>query len=218
MFVFDEGEWIYNGNPLETPSGLCKLVNYKPYITIPTLQYDHDTNIQWVVIAHEITHALVYMANLKGIPVKDVMDTYRDNANPYSPFGNFYEQFKLLQPFLTMNQYKYFKPSEIVGLQDSLVKVLDTARGMSGVPYKITSGYRTAAQNKAVGGVNNSAHLTGLAVDIAISSNSARTAILRGLLTCGTPLFIEIANKHIHVDLSSTTHTLGDTIVISTDD
>lgn len=113
-------------------------------------------------------------------------------------------------------KYIYFKPGEIVGLQDSLVSMLDTSRGISNTPYVITSGFRTPEQNKAVGGVTNSSHLRGLAADIACT-NINRGAILKGLLTCGTPVFIEVAEKHIHVDVDSTIHAL-DTVIISTND
>lgn len=44
--------------------------------------------------------------------------------------------------------------------------LLDDLRSAWGSPLKVTSGYRCPALNKAVGGVENSAHLYGLAVDI----------------------------------------------------
>lgn len=45
---------------------------------------------------------------------------------------------------------------------------LDSVRVRYGGPIVITSGYRSPALNKAVGGVNNSKHLRGIAVDIRI--------------------------------------------------
>lgn len=116
----------------------------------------------------------------------------------------------------TKNKYKYFADKEIVNLKPELVKALDVARGVSNTPYKINSGFRTVEQNKAAGGTANSAHLRGLAADLA-SDNVNRGAILRGLLTCGTPLFIEIAMSHIHVDIDSSIHPMG-TVIVSSDD
>lgn len=45
-------------------------------------------------------------------------------------------------------------------------KVLDPLRELYGKPIYISSGYRCPRLNKAVGGVANSQHLTGQAVDI----------------------------------------------------
>jgi len=50
---------------------------------------------------------------------------------------------------------------------EGLVRMLDEARHVSGIPYQITSGLRTKEHNAAVGGAPTSAHLTGHAVDIA---------------------------------------------------
>ena len=112
----------------------------------------------------------------------------------------------------TKPKYKYFKESEIVGLSDQLVQILDKSRELSKTSYIITSGYRTKEVNKAVGGVSNSSHTKGLAVDLACSDNFKRTAILSGLYNCGSDLFIEVCSKHIHVDIDSSKHVLGQTM------
>lgn len=49
-------------------------------------------NTLWVEIAHEIMHALVRISISQGKYVEDIMDTYRENNNPYSKTGNFSEQ------------------------------------------------------------------------------------------------------------------------------
>ena len=61
--------------------------------------------------------------------------------------------------------YKYFKEKEIVGLNTGLVEMLDKAREIAGIPFIITSGVRTPKQNEDAGGVNDSSHRKGLAVD-----------------------------------------------------
>lgn len=83
---------------------------------------------------------------------------------------------------------RYFKPSELLGSVTAqsrgiantpcdfdvfrnvylLAVYLESVRIRYGKPIRITSGYRSPTLNKAVGGVNNSKHLYGLAVDISI--------------------------------------------------
>ncbi len=113
-----------------------------------------------------------------------------------------------------MPTYKYFSSKEVAAakLQPQVFAMLDAARGIAGVPFVITSGLRTAAENQAVGGEPNSAHLRGLAADLACT-NQTRQAMLKGLLTCGVPVFLEDCPTHIHVDLDSSIHPLGDAII-----
>lgn len=137
------------------------------------------------------------------------------NDDPFSTKGNYFLTLKNLKPYfdsLKKSTYLYFKENEIVGLKPDFVKALDTARGIAGVPFRITSGYRTPEHNEEVGGMPNSAHTQGLAVDLNCQDNTSRTGILRGLLTCGTPMFIEICSKHIHCDVFPAYHKLGDTM------
>ena len=100
-------------------------------------------------------------------------------------------------------KYKYFAPYEIIGLKPELVEKLDEARGKAGIPFVITSGYRSKAQNSSVGGVNESSHSTGLAVDIRCRNSSERFKILKAFIEVGIDR-IGIYNRHIHVDIDST--------------
>ena len=77
---------------------------------------------------------------------------------------------------------------------------LDEARAISGVPYKITSGYRTSKHNAKVGGRVGSSHLKGVAVDIKCNNSSDRARILKGLFTVGLGRRVGIASNFIHVD------------------
>ena len=95
---------------------------------------------------------------------------------------------------------KYFKQSEIKGLNDKLVLMLDQAREFAQIPFCITSGLRTADQNKAVNGISNSAHLKGLAVDLQCYNGNDRFKIVTALLKAGFNR-IEITKDHIHTDI-----------------
>ena len=59
-----------------------------------------------------------------------------------------------------------FPTFEVVAHLEELRKILDPMREAWGGPLVVTSGYRCPALNKAVGGVSNSAHLSGYAADI----------------------------------------------------
>jgi uncharacterized protein YcbK (DUF882 family) len=78
--------------------------------------------------------------------------------------------------------------------------MLDLARELAEVPFKITSGYRCEKHNQEVGGVKNSSHLKGYAVDIYVSNNLARLQILKGLIIAGLRR-IGIGKDFIHVDV-----------------
>lgn len=99
-------------------------------------------------------------------------------------------------------KYKYFKDSEILGLKTELVEKLDKARGIAGIPFVINSGYRTMSKNEDVGGVEDSSHIYGEAVDLRARNSNEHFIITKALMEVG---FNRISRKypnHIHVDIS----------------
>ena len=64
------------------------------------------------------------------------------------------------------------KGSDVVLLDEELVVLLQCIREHFGKPVHITSGYRTAAHNAAVGGSKSSQHLLGRAADIQVQGVS----------------------------------------------
>jgi uncharacterized protein YcbK (DUF882 family) len=100
--------------------------------------------------------------------------------------------------------YEEFDSPDIQGsgqLMDSkLLKMLDQTREIYGKPIRITSGYRTEAHNRNVGGVSGSSHLKGLAVDIACIASSDRYELLYALIKVGFNR-IGVAKSFIHVDI-----------------
>ena len=98
--------------------------------------------------------------------------------------------------------WKFFKESEVVGLQIRLVQMLDRAREYAGVPFVITSGFRSPDHNAAVGGVPESSHTKGLAVDLRCETSENRYRVLTGLIAIGFKR-IGIYEKHIHCDIDA---------------
>lgn len=101
---------------------------------------------------------------------------------------------------MTKTPFKYFSLEEVQGLQIALVLMLDKAREEAGIPFIITSGFRTEDQNRRIGGVTDSSHLKGLAVDLRCKTDQERYKIFKGLVLAGFNR-IEIAKDHIHADI-----------------
>jgi zinc D-Ala-D-Ala carboxypeptidase len=62
----------------------------------------------------------------------------------------------------------------LVLVHPELVRKLEGLRSAAGAPVNITSGYRCANCNTAVGGAENSCHLFGMAADIWVEGISPR--------------------------------------------
>jgi len=68
---------------------------------------------------------------------------------------------------------------------------------------KVNSAYRTYARNVRAGGVHNSAHKTGDAVDIRVLETKARYAIIKKAIELEIPR-IGIHKRFIHLDVDTT--------------
>jgi len=156
----------------------------------------------------------------KGIPILDEMDITSDgkpfykNDDPYAEDGNFARTFSHIKPYLNFlyaHPYKWFSVAEVekYKLHPDLWVILDKAREIAGVPFIITSGFRTPEENKKAGGKSNSAHLRGLAVDIVSGDNFKRSKILKGLAPFLDDIFLEEARKHFHIDIDLLIHEMG---------
>ena len=76
---------------------------------------------------------------------------------------------------------------------------LAQARKIAAVGFKITSGYRSPEHNEKVGGVPNSSHTLGHAVDIYAPTSRQKYIIINALLQAGFDR-IGGAKNFIHVD------------------
>lgn len=106
-------------------------------------------------------------------------------------------------------QVRYFKPAEFAckcgcgrgaeEMNEQFVMALDAARKEAGIPFRIKSGFRCAKHNLRVGGVKDSSHTRGLAVDIAVPSSTARLIAVRALMRYFER--IGVGGSFVHVDM-----------------
>jgi len=82
----------------------------------------------------------------------------------------------------------------------NLLMIVDNMRNRSGIPYTITSAYRDEEYNKSIGGVENSSHCKGLAVDIAAPTSKQKFLIIEAALHFGIQR-IGVGSNFIHIDI-----------------
>lgn len=106
---------------------------------------------------------------------------------------------------------KYFVEAEFrqcspaCSLQDmdpKTMEILDQAREIAGIPFMLTSAYRSATFDKSKGRSGTGAHTLGKAVDIRCYSLQSRFKIVSALLQAGFKR-IGIAENFIHADTSN---------------
>lgn len=164
------------------------------------------------IIVHEILHLMEFKYGFEN----NAIHTYIDSGE-YRDFDAFVERIRMAQladkpeENTSTWKYKYFSKDEPTGhftdtvmgtcamLKPELLEKLDKARGIAGVPFKITSGVRSAEYNAKIGGQPNSAHLRGYAADIYCKDNEARARIWLALVAVGFERF-GIDKNYIHVD------------------
>jgi len=107
---------------------------------------------------------------------------------------------------------KYFKYEEFASpdvsdsgeyMDTEFLTMLDHAREIAGIPFKINSGWRSIEHNYEVGGKPNSSHIIGKAADLAIKGSRQRWIITEALIKAGFNR-IGIAKTFIHVDSDET--------------
>lgn len=174
---------------------------------------------------HELCHAGYYLSGRSGFDIthsqlitdgwntKSNIDWYLHLLEEMKPYWRFFTS----DNQTTMEPYKYFKLNESTGnghtvreLEPELMKIIDEARGIAGIPFRIGNGKRTVQENASIpGAAKNSAHLRGKAVDLSCKDNKSRMKMLWGLMQFREKLFIEIAGGHIHADTDSSIHEMG---------
>ena len=97
------------------------------------------------------------------------------------------------------SKYRYFSEADFPPHRgepsETLLEMLDDAREIAGVPFVITSGVRPPRKPD-----DDSAHITGLAVDTRANNSRARFKILRALYAVGFRR-IGVYDLHLHIDV-----------------
>lgn len=111
-----------------------------------------------------------------------------------------------------LKKYRYFKLSEfdcptLINsgwlMKSYFVKKLDDMREIVGFPLVVTSGYRTTEKNDSLPNSSPiSAHLYGLAADIAATNSAQKKEIIKAALKVGINR-IGIMNTAIHLDVGN---------------
>ena len=113
---------------------------------------------------------------------------------------------------LNYNLASNFKVREFIchccgaeGIKDVLVYHLQNAhdRLPKNRVMVVTSGYRCPMHNESIGGVENSAHMKGLAADIKFDDSSHKFMLIKAFLSVGFKR-IGIYESFIHVDVDKT--------------
>jgi len=101
-------------------------------------------------------------------------------------------------------QLSEFDSPDIPGSGSSMdtdfLEVLEAIREDAGIPFIITSGFRTEEYNIKVGGVENSAHLRGKAADIRAGNARNKYIIVHFAIKHGITR-IGIGKTFIHLDI-----------------
>ena len=93
-------------------------------------------------------------------------------------------------------------------MDNNFLMKLDYARHNAGIPFKITSGYRTKEYNedltrRGYKTSKNSSHMKGVAVDIQCNNSESRYKIIQSLMNVGITR-IGIGKNFVHCDTDNT--------------
>lgn len=93
-------------------------------------------------------------------------------------------------------------PNSYINMNQKVIDVLDNLTELSGIHFMVNSGYRTLEHNMLVGGIVNSEHTKGNAIDIHVSDAATRYIVIKNLLLLNVSR-IGVYNLFIHFDVSS---------------
>lgn len=84
-------------------------------------------------------------------------------------------------------------------MQEKQLKMLDETRRLAGFPFRVNSGWRCEEHNRDVEGSEYSAHLSGYATDIKVTTSMRRFKIIKAALAVGY-MRIGVYKTFVHLD------------------
>lgn len=105
---------------------------------------------------------------------------------------------------------KYFKKSEFRckcgcgadEMEEKLIRVADRTRAHFGSPITVSSGRRCASHNAKVGGVSNSRHLSGKAMDFCVKGKTASQVLAYVQKQSEIRYAYAIDGSYVHMDVN----------------
>jgi len=94
-------------------------------------------------------------------------------------------------------------PCSLQDMNQDFMKRLDNARRLAGIPFVLSSAYRSKQWEYSHNRKGTSSHTEGRAVDILCNSPANRFSIINSLIKAGFSRF-GVADSYIHVDDSPT--------------
>lgn len=107
---------------------------------------------------------------------------------------------KLNKPTYTKGGQSYLSGSG-ANMNPIFLQKLDKARQLAGIPFIITSGFRTPAWESYRGRSGKSAHTLGMAVDVSYQTTEQRDQIIKAAIAAGITR-IGIASNFVHLDIA----------------
>lgn len=102
--------------------------------------------------------------------------------------------------YFTPSDFERCSPScKITDMDSTFLVRLDQARRLAGIPFLLTSAFRTIEHERKMGRPGTSSHTLGVAVDIGCRDSLSRLRIVHALLEAGFRR-IGISETFIHVD------------------
>lgn len=108
-----------------------------------------------------------------------------------------------LDRLLTLDLSHAVPKCELSDLNPAFVEKLIYAQKMCGIPFTITSAYRSQAYERSKGRKGTSSHCKGLAVDVSSIDSHTRYKVLLGAALAGIPR-IGVGKRFLHLDIDET--------------
>ena len=140
--------------------------------------YAGNVDGKWGTLSKTATE---YFKRDFGLPANGTCDEETEKALKHAVCYGIAKKQDVVVSVDFWDDVKYFKQSEFRckcgcgadSMNETLIRVADRTRGHFGRPMQVTSGRRCANHNARVGGVSNSRHLSGKAMDFCVVGKTA---------------------------------------------